>query len=362
LVLFDRLTLEERGFLGALQSDPTFYGVLRPRVGSEPLGVKSVDRDTALLFLTLAEPKPLPQYVASSDAQREVARLLADGVLQVDVGAGFVSGADVIALLGLGTKKRGGGCIASLSRDALRYAQALPIEESWVLADRIYAYNRLPLTPRWHRLLSPRANHASYLQIAEGAQAEKALSRNWLALSPSPSWLCWGASSRRPPAAGGPTYKLYLSPKPEALAGDGFAAIVSALSLTRAFQFKVGAGAAGLLRPDKLVAYFWNFEALAKGASRIRERLDGMPAHGVPFTAQVGGDGLLSWGLDPPPEPGLPGMGADSWRLWLARRLARAIVSARATPEPWRFAVERLRLEGVDTDTWAPGPLVFKEA
>ena len=29
--------------------------------------------------------------------------------------------------------------------------------------------------------------------------------------------------------------------------------------------------------------------------------------------------------------------------------------------EPWRFALERLRLEGVDTATWTPGALLWRE-
>jgi len=140
-------------------------------------------------------------------------------------------------------------------------------------------------------------------------------------------------------------------------------------------QWKIGADLAGLLRPDKIVAYFPDFDALARAAQILCERLDGLPAHGVPFTAEIGGGGLLSWGMDPPRDEALPWSGPESWRIWLANRLARALLDARAqtgTVEtdpaplnpplaPWRFAVERLRLEGVDTDSWTPGALVFKE-
>jgi hypothetical protein len=28
--------------------------------------------------------------------------------------------------------------------------------------------------------------------------------------------------------------------------------------------------------------------------------------------------------------------------------------------EPWRFAVERLRLEGIDTDSWTPGGSLWR--
>jgi hypothetical protein len=81
----------------------------------------------------------------------------------------------------------------------------------------------------------------------------------------------------------------------------------------------------------------------------------------VPFTAEIAGGGLLSWGVDPPPAVGLgpaAGEGRMSWRLWLTHRLARALIAAVAAAEamePWRFAIERLRLEGIDTDSWTPG-------
>jgi hypothetical protein len=87
----------------------------------------------------------------------------------------------------------------------------------------------------------------------------------------------------------------------------------------------------------------------------------------VPFTSEIGGDGLLSWGVDPPDEEGSAWRGwsgRESWRLWLARRLASALVTAQATgpsEEAWRFVLDRLRLEGVDTDTWTPGALVFRQ-
>jgi hypothetical protein len=388
LVLFDRLAPEERETLDGLRSDPGFYGVLRPRPGAAALGTKSVDRETALLVLTLATAAPLPGYVGElfgADTGRAVARLVADGILEVDAGSGFVSGVGALELLATGAAGRTGGRIAALSREALRFVQALPIDEPLALAARLYGYNRLPLTPRWRRLLPDGTAHARYLGIATGGPAAPPLGRDWTALPPTPTWLSWRRRShRRPAAPGGPTYKLYISPTPESLSGEGFATLVAALTAAQAMQFKVGADASGLLRPDKIVCYFPDFSTLGEAAALLRERLDGVPAHGVPFTAEIGADGLLSWGVDPLPADGLPWTGAESWRLWIAQRLARALVSARAaataataatadnagaggpapsaTAEPWRFAVERLRLEGIDTDTWTPGARIFGEA
>jgi hypothetical protein len=144
---------------------------------------------------------------------------------------------------------------------------------------------------------------------------------------------------------------------------EGFGEILEALSASRARQFKIGSDAAGLLRPDKIVAYFPDFERLSEAASRIGGRLSGLPPHGVPFTAGIAGDGLLSWGADPPAAERSPLVGDwESWRLWLTNRLAVALVAARSegVAEPWRFALDRVRLEGVDTETWTPGALLWR--
>jgi hypothetical protein len=390
LVLYDRLAAGERELLADLRRDPDFYGVLRPRVAVPAVGVKAIDRETALLLLTLREPGPLPAYVEGlfgHRAGRAVAQLVADGVLELAAGDGFVSGAGAIHLLSGGEPAepaRDGagrelGAIAALSRDALRYAEALPIDEPLRLSARLYGYNRRPLTPAWKRRLPDAAAVRRFLGI-EGIAPGAAFARRWAPLPPSPAWISWqarGAAARRLPAAG-PMYKLYVSPRTEWIGedgagGTGFTAIAAALAAAGAPQFKVGADAAGLLRPDKIVAYFPDFEALAGAAELLGEALAGVPAHGVPFTAEIAGGGLLSWGVDPPRGEGLPwaGHGQESWRLWLTHRLARALISARAASppaagqagvEPWRFAIERLRLEGVDTNAWTPGARLWREA
>jgi hypothetical protein len=130
-----------------------------------------------------------------------------------------------------------------------------------------------------------------------------------------------------------------------------------------AIQFKAGRRGHDLLRPDKLVAYFDNRPALDGAAEEIGRHLDGCPAQGVPFTAEASeagrADGLISWGFDPPPDPAAPEwLRRESWRLKLANRLGAALSQAKANPATGvsavDFALERIRLEGVDTRTWSP--------
>ncbi|MFL6262430.1 MAG: hypothetical protein ACJ76Y_22250 [Thermoanaerobaculia bacterium] len=364
LVLWDRLAPEERHALDLLPRDPDFYGVLRPRSAEGPaaaLGVKAVDRDTALLFLTLREAGPLPAYVRSAlgeAAGRTIARLIADGVLEIERAGAFLCGP---AALQVRETLANGGRLAGLSIAALRYGQALATDDPLRLSFRLYGYNRRPLTPRWQRLLAGPEAVQAHLGIAPGGANRKLLDRTWRSSPPSEAWLSWHSRADEPAAdPRGATWKLYISPAPEALA-EGFGAVLEALAAARAGQFKIGAGAAGLLRPDKIVAYFPSFERLEEAARAVEPRLAGAPAQGVPFTSEIAGDGLLSWGMDPPAAERDPWGGRESWRLWLTHRLARALLAARNVGEnageeiePWRWAVERLRLEGIDPDTWTP--------
>ncbi len=394
LVLFDRLPVAERQALAGLARDPEHYGVLRPRPASG-LGLKAVDRETALLLLTLARPGPLPAYVrdrlGEAGAAAMVARLVADGVLEVEREPGrFVSGAAAAGARagagGLASRDLpAAGRLAELSRAALRYGQELASIEGAVdpvsLSQRLYAFHGLPLTPGWRRALPGPAAVRSRLGIAEGGPLRRLLDRHWreLAAAEGEPWLQWHpAASRSAAPAAAATYKLYVSLAPAALA-EGFGRVLAGLAAVGPPAFKVGATAGGLLRPDKIVAYFVSFERLAEAASALAEGLAGAAAHGVPFTSEIAGGGLLSWGVDPPPGAGLGpawGEGRTSWRQWLTDRLARALIagvagvagvagaSGRAageTMEPWRFAVERLRLEGIDTDSWTPGGGLWRE-
>jgi hypothetical protein len=368
LVLFDRLPAAERQRAAGLLDDPGFYGILRPVDGS-PLGRKSVDRDTALLFLTLREPGSLPSYVRAmlgEELERTLAQLIADGIFEVEADSGsgvFVSGAAAFGPFSPALAvEEPGGRLHGLSLAALRHAAALAVDDPLLLTLRLYAYNRRPLTPAWRRLLPDAPAVERFLAIGPQCAHRKLLEQHWSRRPDTASWMSWrrrGPARSRPSARGQATYKLYLSPAPEALPA-AFGEILAALDAARVPQVKIGAEAWGMLRPDKIVAHFPDFEGLAAAAARLAERLGGLAVQGVPFTAEIGGDGLLSWGVDPPLAAGKPAAGRESWRTWLCRRLALALLAARgASPEPWSFALERLRLEGVDTVHWAPGARVF---
>ena len=301
---------------------------------------------------------------------RRWSRWCSTGSLEIEHEGAFVSGPEAHALLlGRGPRAAARDTIATLSVDALRYAQKLPLQSVQALSQRLYAYNTLPLTPAWRRRYADAPAVAEQLGFQPGGPNRRLLEAHWQAGRAATSgdgWYTWNARhprSTRP--SGETTFKLYVSPDPASLP-DVFSALAGVSAALGALAFKVGKDTRGLLRPDKMVLYFAGLDDLAEGAERLRQEIRGCPTQGVPFTAAITADGLLSWGADPPraAQTPLPQM-QESWRLWITNRLARALLAARASPaaeiEPWQFALDRVRLEGVDTETWAPSQRMWAE-
>ena len=290
--------------------------------------------------------------------------LVLDGVLEVESNGRMVHGAEAFAEIC--TKPAAEAPlsqIAMISRQALQYGQSLPVTDAGELSSRLYSYGRLAMSPQWRKKYPSEDAVRRCLGVEPDGENARKLDLNWLALPPDPNndgWIAWQSRQPRPPAES--MYKLYVSPRPDFLR-IAFDAMTPMLTAAGAHAFKVGKDLAGILRPDKFVAYFGRFEQVEQAAKAIVEKLPECPAHGVPFTAQLGSP-LVSWGIDPPTEDDAPAwLSRQSWRLWVTNRLAVSLLLGKqnATPgmEPWTFAIERLRLEGVDTDTWTP---VHKES
>lgn len=365
LISFDRLAPAEQEALNELKSDPGFYGILRP-VEQRGKTMKSVNREMALLLYTLREPGPLPSFVASLNERQtlqDIARLVMDGILEVQDDDQFLTGPQAYALVSSADPTLGfQNTIAKLSDQALRYAVALAVDDPAVLAGRLYDYNRVPLSPGWRRM------YPDSTAVARGLTGTATREKGWVVRESEKQsgWLYWMRPGRPPQTASpGPIYKLYVSPRPEALK-ETLDRLQVLLSNQPVQQFKVGADAEGLLRPDKIVVYFSELESLNRAGQKLVEGLQGIPAQGVPFSAEIGCDGLLSWGLDPPaPRSNSTLTPRVSWRLWVTNLLARGVAAAKQAklaPGPARqFALDRLKLEGVDVETWVPSATIWRQ-
>jgi hypothetical protein len=111
-----------------------------------------------------------------------------------------------------------------------------------------------------------------------------------------------------------------------------------------------------VLRPDKLVLYADDRDAMRRLATEAAVALSGFDAHGVPFTAAADTTGLVTWGLDPLPSRRVHLPGGSSWRQLTAYHLANAfrVADVENPEELVEFALARVQLESVDTSTWQP--------
>ena len=369
LIVFDRLAPDEQMLLTELRADPDFYGVLRPRTGTGRT-IKAVGKETALLWLTLQSPGPLPFFVFENDCKEAVSaipELLLDGVIEVEENGRFLTGgeaAELIAKSRQSVSQGSRGRLALLSNAALRYGESLLLDDPSALAGRLYGFGRQPATPTWTRLLADGQAVLSFLGAGVGTDLSRRLDSDWQEANDrkTPGWIIWSNRVRRKSEVGGAPCKLYVSPALTAMP-QVFPVVLEGAS-AQVSHFKIGSDAAGLLRPDKMVLYFPNQERLFAIASELATVLKGAAPHGVAFSAEITSDGLLSWGMDPPQgDRILAWQEPESWRLWVVRRLAAAMIAVQANSPssiaPSQFALERLRYERVDVDTWTPSASIW---
>lgn len=237
------------------------------------------------------------------------------------------------------------GRIARLSLSALRMAAAHRQAEPGELARFLYRFGTVPRSPAIERDFGPDDDPMGVLSLTSGGQARRILDTVFNATS----FDGWYSFSRVPADARLQSVcKLYVSPRPEALA-DAFPRIAAVFAESGVRSFKVGRGIEGLLRPDKIVAYFEDQAHQADVAAAVIQALTGCPAQGVPFTNEIGGDGIVSAGIDPP-----AGDTPTSWRACVTERLASAVSASPAMDVEDRVsaALEGIRAAGIDPFSW----------
>jgi hypothetical protein len=347
--------------------------VLRPPADSG-LDVKWLDGNAAGLFDVLRQPGMVPDDVVAmlgDTCDHVVGALVLDGLLEIEDRGSYWCGADAHSiLLGHPPPYSIAGRIATLSVEALQYAEALQITDPAALADRLYRFGSLPVSPRWLRRFAGGQANLELLTAGHLGSSTSFIDvlRQSGRVTTSAGWIKWYTSGHaEKPVAGQSVYKLYVSPTVESL-GECLGALVQSLTPDGPFALKAPNAVRSLLRPDKLIVYFTRFDQLLLVVDRLVAELDGLPVHGVPFTADVGGNGLMSWAIDPPRSHMSLGRPSDepSWRTWVTNRLACALLVARhaisSNMEPWRFALERLRFDGVDPESWTSAPMQWPSA
>jgi hypothetical protein len=227
--------------------------------------------------------------------------------------------------------------------------------EPAVVAQWLYRFGTVPRGPAIDRDFGPDDDPMAVLGMTVGGSTRRLLETAYEATSLQG----WYSFARTPALVQiAAVCKLYVSPRPEALV-DAFPRIADAFVRSEVRSFKVGRGIEGLLRPDKIVAYFEDRAHMEDVAGALDRSLRGCPAQGVPFTGEAGGNGLLSSGVDPPASDA-----AASWRSWVTKRLAASLMAQRGTPgvDLVAAALADIRLAGVDPDLWLPSADSFRHA
>jgi hypothetical protein len=239
------------------------------------------------------------------------------------------------------------GHIALLSSTGLRMAAAVSPAETAAVARWLYRFGTLPRGPAIERDFGADDEPMAVLGLNKGGQTRRILEGVYDAATIL-GWYSFtepNALDQLPRAC-----KLYISPRPEALT-DAFPIIAEQFVRSKVRCFKVGRGVEGLLRPDKIIAYFDGRTHMEEVATALDASLQGCPAQGTPFTAEAAGGGLLSWGVDPP-----LGGELESWRGWITKQLAASLTAPRTSPgvDPVSAALRDIASVGVDPDHWSP--------
>jgi len=353
--------LEQQALTGLL-SDPEVYGVFKPGATVSYDSYKVAYKDVALLWYSLQQPGTMPIFLRNifdDDINATLASLILDGILEIKYKGEFFSGPGAQQIIFKHDGEPGfskNGKIASLSGKAIRYVFSLNHLDIRMLSARLYAYNTMPGLKVQDILNTPKEVE-SFLGIGNYDYIDRAILKNWVKHLPTENfnWLIWQHKEDSNDLVNKVTYKMYISPAIYEMPKT-FNRIVGELIKTKSFSFKVGADRHGLLRPDKFIAYFKSFSDLQEAASMLKPLLQGVEVQGVPFTAQLDEEGLLSWGVDPPRKEVLENFDGASWRASVTDKIALAISQAKTASlengAAYNFIMNKISLEGIDPRTW----------
>lgn len=341
-----------------LDQDPRFGGVLRD-LRKDARTDKAVSPDVVRVLENAGSPCRVDALLPgepNDERDHMIAALVLDAILEIDIAGCFTSGSAAYpGLIERDDWLVGTSTLAELSMTAIRHAERLELDEPDRLAARLYFWNRLPATHAWRSFWPDVEAVRQYLHVDRGGACRRGLEECFDVEAPPRSnfrWLSWRRANAQDR---GRLFKLYVSPHPDEV-DKAFAEVTTLLKYHRPYALKVGCDAFGLLRPDKLIVYFAHFEQLSAFAEALAVKLAGLNPHGVPFSCEVAGSGLLSWGVDPASTSKARWVAESSWRTWLCDQLATAMLAAgqgEHTVDRWRFALVRLALAGVDTRRWA---------
>ena len=286
---------------------------------------------------------------------RVVRRLFVEGVLSMDVNGQDLTG----PYIPLVHEQNGQLNILNklqtdpLSLEALTFAARIRLKDISALSTRIYLFNQKPV------FASAELERAR--RSVQDVVTRRAM-KGFYEVPPPPEnagWHFFKSRRRRvEKRTSNIDYKLYLSPSVSDLA-PCLSQLYDIIPQTEANSWKVGRDIFGVTRSDKICVYFASQNAAEEAGRFFVQTLNGIQAQGIPFTKRYDMHGLVSAGIDPPrPEYGVRAAFGTSWRDWISRKVASAILVAQAQGSypmtPVDAALWSMKLLGVDPATWTP--------
>ena len=307
--------------------------------------IQEIDQDTALLLLSMKAENFLPNFLFTpNDTKFDscLNDLILAELLEVKIGNTFVSGISAINKLSpnpraICTKSTESNVMTEISHTAIKAAVNLNLSHQQSLTNFLYAYNTIPASQNKRTTLD---DDRTYLRLNK-------IDPFWILNDTIEGWYYFKHPTKY---AAKSKYKLYINPKPSHLT-DTLCIVSETLKVFDVISFKVGKGSRGILRPDKLVAYFDSIEILMEAAKVLQKKLKDVPAHPVPFTALYDEKGLITWGMDPKTEKDE----RKSWRQWIIEKLTNSIVNTSEKNAKYDTALTSLSIEGINPSTFRPG-------
>lgn len=365
---WNELNYQEKELISELHDEMEVYGLFSPTVPTPSLSTKVAYRELAFVYLHLLHNGLLPHYATllpEDSFSKAIAQLVLDQVFEIEWNGKFVSGTGAVeALFGksIFDDNLVPDYLGLLSKQGIEYALYLDNVDMRIIANRLYTFNTQPCDSSVKKIFAEESDTRDFVFSLSQKGTGSLLNNEWHLLSDplKDHWLGWTRHHFKdspPVQKDNSTYKLYISPVIQDMPGV-MAVVLPVLSSSDAFHFKIGNGIQGLLRPDKMVAYFDNKSSLLAVAGELKDKLNGFTTQGVPFTAQADDRGILSWGVDPPDTDVLESVEGGSWRCRVTDLLSLGIMQAKAENLDQEQSIilisSRLYVAGIHPLKWMP--------
>jgi hypothetical protein len=290
---------------------------------------------------------------ASIISTPDILRLCTLGMLAVRLSSGSLSGPAAQLLLAekeskvLPPPRR----TDPMSEAAIRHAVRLPIMDILSLTERLYSYNSEPV---FHSGLLAHTE-SEVKQLVGAAFSDTSTPRP--APSDNPGWhMFYPVNPSEDRAETAQHYKLYISPVVQDLPRC-LSRLATILPRLRFQAWKVGRFTYGISRPDKICLYFGSLTDAQSAAQVLSGEMQEIRQQGVPFTERQDNVGLISLAMDPPRQTARSVFSTqNSWRLWVSRKIATAVILAKQSPDyplsPEQSALWTMQFLGVEPETW----------